>query len=353
MPHPRGIGRLVSGIASLLPWPALLAGQSVLERTPNLSGGWVAAPGVVQFDFVHRFEASPPPERKVTSFPSFVLATGLPHHTMLGFVYATNSTLVPRYPNEWEFFGQAAPMQQAAGHPLDLGVELGYSLAAEGIVGELSAARRVGAVRLLAVGRVLTDPEDDPLDVALGGGAVLRLGRWVALAGDVVAVLDPAPGERVAWSAGLQLGIPHTPHTLSLQATNTIGLSLEAASRGTDQVLYGFEFTIPITLKRYFGKGTPPPDAAGNPGADSVVVVRVKNLAYGSGTITVTAGTVVEWLNDDPLEHTVVASDGGFDSGLIAPGAVWRHRFDVPGSYAYTCRPHPFMKGTVIVLPGP
>lgn len=356
MRHPRHLGLLVVLLASHSATPESLAGQSVLDRTPNISGAWVAPPGVVQFDFVHRFDASPAPERKVTSFPSFVLATGLPHRTMLGFVYATNSTLVPRYPNEWEFFGQAAPLRQADGHPLDLGIELGYSLAAEGFVGELSAARRVGPARLLAVARALADPENNPLDVAVGGGVVLRLGRWVALAGDMVTVVDPAPGERVAWSAGLQLGIPHTPHTLSLQATNTIGLSLESASRGTDQTLYGFEFTIPITLKRYFGGGTPPPDSAAvlrAPGPDSVAVVRVKNLAYGAGTVTITAGTVVEWVNDDPLEHTVVAVSGGFDSGLIAPGAVWRHRFDLPGTYAYTCRPHPFMKGTVVVLPAP
>jgi plastocyanin len=336
--------------------PGLATGQSLLERPPNLSGGWVAPPGVLQFDFVHRFEASPSPERKVTSFPSFVLAAGLPHRTMLGFFYSTNSTLVARYPNEWEFFAQAAPMQQDSGRPLDIGIEAGYNLAAEGFVGELSLARRAGRVRLLAVGRLLADPGDDPMDVAVGGGAVVRLGRWVALAGDVVTVLERSAGEEVAWSAGLQLGIPHTPHTLSLQASNTIGVSLESASRGTGQTLYGFEFTIPITLKRYLGGGTPPsdstaPSAGGGQGV--APIVHIKNLAYGSGTLTIPAGTTVQWVNDDPLAHTVVAVDTTFDSGLIEPGASWRHLFAVPGTYAYTCRPHPFMKGTIIVVARP
>ena len=332
-----------------------LAAQSVLERSPNLSGGWVAPQGVVQFDFVHRFEASPPPERKVTSFPSFVLATGLPHRTMLGFVYSTNSTLVARYPNEWEFFAQAAPMLQSAGRPLDLGVELGYSLAAEGFVGELSLARRAGPVRLLAIGRLLADPDGDGTDGAVGGGAVVRLGRWIALAGDVTTVIDRASGEEVAWSAGLQLGIPHTPHTLSLQASNAIGISLESASRGTSHTLYGFEFTIPITLKRYVGGGAPDTATAAVSGtpAGSPAVIHIKNLAYGKGSVTIKAGTTVEWVNDDPLAHTVVATDSTFDSGLIEPGATWRHLFSVPGTYTYSCRPHPFMKGTITVVAGP
>lgn len=333
-----------------------LEGQSVLDRTPNLSGGWVAPAGVLQFDFVHRFDASPAPERKVTSFPSLVLAAGLPHRTMLGFVYSTNSTLVERYPNEWEFFGQAGLLRQADGKALDLGLELGYSLAAEGMVGELSLARTAGRLRLLAAGRALADPGDGPMDFALAGGVVVRLGKWIALAGDVASVFDRAPEEEVAWSAGLQFGIPHTPHTLSLQASNAIGLSLETASRGTSQTLYGFEFTIPITLKRYVGGGGNGAAAvgAGDAVADSgVVVVRMKNLAYGAGTLTVVAGTTVEWVNDDPLEHTVVAADGAFDSSLIPPGGSWRFTFWKPGTYEYTCRPHPFMKGVVTVVSSP
>jgi len=355
VPSSYGIGWLLVGSAVAALSPGVAAGQSALDRSPNLSGGWVAPAGVLQFNFVHRFDASPPPERKVTSFPSFLLAAGLPHGTMLGFVYATNSTLVPRYPNEWEFFGQVRPMRQSANHPVDVSIELGYSLAARGGVGELSVARRAGPVRILAVTRLLAALDDDATDVAFGGGAVLRLGRWVALAGDVVAVLDRPADEKLAWSAGVQLGIPHTPHTISLQASNTAGISLESASRGTRNTRFGFEFTIPITLRRYFGGGTPaPPDSAG-PAVTGPQgpVIRIENMAYGPATQTVPAGTVVEWVNNDAVVHTVVAVDGAFDSGSIEPGARWRHHFATPGSYAYACRPHPFMKGVITVVSGP
>jgi plastocyanin len=63
----------------------------------------------------------------------------------------------------------------------------------------------------------------------------------------------------------------------------------------------------------------------------------------------VTAGTTVEWTNRDQVEHTITASDGSWDSGLIAPGGTWRHTFDTPGTYAVHCTPHPFMKGEIVV----
>lgn len=60
-------------------------------------------------------------------------------------------------------------------------------------------------------------------------------------------------------------GIPLTPHTVSLQATNTLVTTLQGASRGTSDIRYGFEFTIPLTLRRYFGRRAeqqPEPDSA-------------------------------------------------------------------------------------------
>ena len=94
---------------------APLAAQSLLDRPPNVSGDWVAPPGTVQFNFLHRFVASSAPARKVTNFPTFVIGAGLPKHTQLGFLYSTNSTLTPNYPNEWEFYGRWLPLSQDRG----------------------------------------------------------------------------------------------------------------------------------------------------------------------------------------------------------------------------------------------
>jgi hypothetical protein len=45
-----------------LPAPALLS-QSVAQRTANLSTLWSPAQGVVQFNFIHRFDISDAPLR--------------------------------------------------------------------------------------------------------------------------------------------------------------------------------------------------------------------------------------------------------------------------------------------------
>ncbi len=242
-----------------------VAAQSLLDRPPNISGDWVVRPGTVMFNFLHRFTRSDAPERKVSNFPTFLLAAGLPGRTMLGLHYSTNSTLTPRYPNEWEFFARYAPLSQETGAPLDLAGQLGYNLSSEGIDGEISIGERIGPVRLLGAARVLSSPVDDgDTRVALAGGGTVRVHRYVAIAGDVASILDrdEVRGEKVAWSAGVHLAIPNTPHTLSLQVTNTNTATLQGASAGSSERRYGFEFVVPITLARYFGRGASRPETA-------------------------------------------------------------------------------------------
>ena len=102
--------------SGLLPAATPLAAQSLLDRPPNISGEWIAPPGTVQFNFLHRFVRSAAPERKITAFPTFVIGVGLPRQTQVGFLYSTNSTLSPRYPNEWEFYGRWLPISQDRAH---------------------------------------------------------------------------------------------------------------------------------------------------------------------------------------------------------------------------------------------
>jgi plastocyanin len=356
----RHVSLLLGAVCALAPGRA--AAQTVLDRTPNVSGGWVGAPGVLHFNFLHRFSVGSEPERKVTNTPTFLLAAGLPRHTLLGIHYATNSELSARFPNEWEFFGRVAPFAQARGAPVDASAQVGYNLSAEGVDGELAVARREGPVRVLGALRLLADPGPaSGADIALAGGVVLRVTRLVSLSADLAGLTERATGEKVAWSAGLNLAIPHTPHTLSLHATNANNATLQSASRGTDETRYGFEFTIPLTLSRYFGRGAPPSPEVAQPtapgeaapgpqaGGRDTLRVDVQDFLFQPGRIEIAAGTTVVWTNSGQVAHTVTAEDGSFESGAIEPGKSRSLTFARPGTFPFHCTPHPFMRGVVVV----
>lgn len=388
--------------------------QTLLDRSPNLSGDWVGVPGTVYFHFIHRFTVGDAPSRKVSNVPTFLVGAGLPKRFFAGFNYSTNSTLAPNFPNEWELFARWAPIAQDLGAPLDLGGQVGYNNAANGVDGEISAARRFGPARLIVAGRALSDPlESGNVRFAIAGGGTFRLGQYIALAGDLATLKDRDSTERVAWSAGLHIAIPLTPHTLSLHATNAPVGTLQGQSRGSNKVRYGFEFTIPLTLRRYFGKrantssssdtvvsvAAAPVDSAAPGQAAAVATVPtpapvavettpvrdtasvrapaatskttatvrtttapapvkaaatmrrtiIKNISYMQPKIQVTVGTTVEWTNNDPLPHSVTSDGKSFDSGLIQPGHTYRHTFTRAGTYSFHCIPHPFMRGVVVV----
>ena len=354
-------------LATLLALPETAGAQSLLDRPPNLDGGWVGNPGTLYFNFLHRFTASDAPARKVNNVPTFTVAAGLPLRTLVGVYYATNSSLAPSFPNEWEFWARHALLQQDNGAPVDLSGQVGYNNAADGLDGEVSLARRMVGVRLITAGRVLSDPREDGVQFAVAGGGTVRISRYFALAGDVATLLDREEGEEIAWSAGLHMAIPLTPHTFSLQAGNTNAYTLQGMSRGENTVRYGFEFTIPLTISRWFGPNAtgghgavvPPPPAAlaATPSADvtaaeaagTLLHAGMRNMAFAPARIEITAGTTVQWTNHDPLAHTVTSADGTFNSGFIQPGQSWAHTFTTPGTWDFNCTPHPFMKGVVIV----
>ena len=330
--------------------PLGVRAQSVLQRTPNLSGGWEGSSGTVYFNFLHRFTAGDEPARKVGNVPTLLLGVGLPAAILVAANYSTNSALVAGYPNEWEFLARAVPLKQSSGLPLDVSLQAGYNNAAESADGEVQLARDLGPVRLLAVARGMSNGyAADESRFALGGGALLQLTRWLAVGGDYVQLLDAADDEDAAWSAALQLAIPLTPHTVSLQVTNTTTATVQGSSLGVGTRRYGFEFTIPFTLARYFGNRTKAAESPDAPAAAGGVNSRVRNLKFEPATLRVNAGNTVVWRNDDQVVHTVKAQDGTWESPPIDPGGTFSRTFTEPGRYEVTCGPHPFMKQIVEV----
>ncbi len=359
------IRRLAGSVAVLCAFVARwTAAQGVVDRTPNLDDGWTVRPGIIQFNFLHRFEVSPPPARKVTSFPNFHLATGAPLRLNVELDYATNSTVFTGIPNEYQLGLRRPVLRQSRGGPLDVTLTGGYNFASESVDGEVALVRTFanGRVRLLGALRGFTSGYDVQRSLwGAGSGLLVRVTEWLSLTGDVFDLVNEpdALPTTAAWGAGLQLRVPYSPHTFSIQLTNTQSASLEGSSRGIRGAhMAGFEFTIPFTLSRYFGrreKPRPQPDTTAAPvgqaAAVTANVVRIAGLAFASGEIRVKSGAWVRWVNGDQVQHSVTADDGAFDSGLIDPGHSYERVFDRPGTYPYHCTPHPFMRGRVVVEP--
>ena len=76
-------------------------------------------------------------------------------------------------------------------------------------------------------------------------------------------------------------------------------------------------------------------------------VVSIKDFKYGPPTIEVKVGTKVTFSNDDTAAHTATAD--AFDTGSIRKGAKMTVTLNEPGTFAYICAFHPYMKGTVVV----
>ena len=81
--------------------------------------------------------------------------------------------------------------------------------------------------------------------------------------------------------------------------------------------------------------------------------VRIRDYKFVPETVTIKAGGTVKWVNDEKrASHSILFTSGGIpESERLFAGDAWERRFDKPGTYPYTCGPHPEMKGTVIVTP--
>ena len=88
-----------------------------------------------------------------------------------------------------------------------------------------------------------------------------------------------------------------------------------------------------------------PSAAAGGGGA----TVDIKNTAFNPASMTVKAGDKVTWTNGDGFAHTVTLDDNSVDSGNIDGGKTFEHSFATPGTFAYHCKIHSSMHGTVTV----
>lgn len=79
--------------------------------------------------------------------------------------------------------------------------------------------------------------------------------------------------------------------------------------------------------------------------------VTISGFAFKPAALTILTGQSVRFVNRDQEAHTVTATGNAFDSAGLDTGASWSHIFTRPGTYTYYCELHPYMKGTIVVLP--
>jgi plastocyanin len=86
-----------------------------------------------------------------------------------------------------------------------------------------------------------------------------------------------------------------------------------------------------------------------------IVEINIEGITFVPANVVVEAGQTVRWTNTSEMTHTVtldpslaanaeniIFPEGAelFDSGRLAPGAVYERTFTVPGRYRYICKPH-------------
>lgn len=91
--------------------------------------------------------------------------------------------------------------------------------------------------------------------------------------------------------------------------------------------------------------------ACGSSDAPAPGGIVVSNFAY-SGSMTFKPGQQVTVTNEDSTAHTVTSKEAGlFGTASIEPGGA-TETFTAPtktGSFAFGCRFHPTMQGTLVV----
>jgi plastocyanin len=93
-----------------------------------------------------------------------------------------------------------------------------------------------------------------------------------------------------------------------------------------------------------------PTTAAKGDAKKTVIAVSMKANKFIPEKITGKVGQTVEWTNDDPYPHNVVATKGeDFQSDNFGGGGTYKYKLDKAGKIDYVCTIHSGMVGTITV----
>jgi plastocyanin len=86
------------------------------------------------------------------------------------------------------------------------------------------------------------------------------------------------------------------------------------------------------------------PSAAGE-----VVRVTINDLVFSPAEVRAKVGDTIEWENGDFVDHTATDKAGAWDVA-IAAGKSAQLPLTTAGTFAYFCKIHPGMTGTINVV---
>lgn len=327
--------------------------QKPIDYTPNTRPAWTMDRWHPAMVLAHRFELVSGGD-ELLNLPLMTFGMAVRDRVALGFDFSSNSEVTAEDLGGNETQWWIAMRGPSSGRGTLSGL-VGYNTAARSVDAGTTMRARAGPLSLIAEGRAFSDAFGSGNGGFAGaGGAVLYITDYLSVGGDVGKAFKPDTFG-TAWSAGFTLALPGTRHQFSFHASNSGSPTLQGASRkkvlGLESVRYGFAFVAPLGTgsqwQRIFRRGEP---AATAVAADSATMrIDIRNLAFSPATVRIRRGQTVEWVNGDPLAHTVTADDKSWGSGFINQGGRFAHRFTAVGSFPYHCEPHPQMRGIIIV----
>lgn len=85
--------------------------------------------------------------------------------------------------------------------------------------------------------------------------------------------------------------------------------------------------------------------------AQQTYEVSIRDFKFDPPVVHIRVGDAVRWTNNEKRTSHSVFFTGvtSLESDRLFPGESWQRVFDKPGTYSYTCGPHPEMTGKIVV----
>jgi uncharacterized protein (TIGR03118 family) len=194
-----------------------------------------------------------------------------------------------------------------------------------------------------------------PVDLVPGSSAPARPGETIVLYGTGFGETDPSV---------IDGRIVTSPSALVRPVDITIGgASAEVVFQGlTGTGLYQFNVKVPSGLPAGDSSILVQTDGVRSPDGVFTAVdapaqapppmdflAQINNFLFTPDPVNVSTGGKLTWTNKQAVEHTVVSDAGQFHSQVLGQNDTFSFTFTAPGTYAYHCSIHPFMKGQIVV----